>query len=489
MIRAAVLAFCTMLVAVPGAAGQNSSAFVPPDHWSYSALRRLDALGWLQPGSDPGRRTVPQQELRLLLDSAVERSADHPIARAYRERFSEEFRAGTGFSFTDARVEAGVRTAEGSALAGEGYLADGEWTGARPLDDEEGVDARARAAVADGPFAAALGLEQSGSKSSIGELHGVLASSTIGLWGGRRQLGVGFSRHGSIALTNAEFDGAGLFLNRPVVLPSFLRHLGPIRVEAHVTQIDNIVNAFGAEQRTEPYLHASRFSFEPHPRFRVGINRVMMFGGEGNEPVNFRNVAKSLIGNFTANSGLFANQVVSVDATFRVPVSCPLLAYLEWGADDTAGGWKSVPALSGGIRLPMLPRAPDLALDVTGTWFSGSCCGNAIWYRNHVFRGSWADDGVLLGHELGGHGRELAATLTLHARDARLRAEVTGLLRHRGEENVFAPQRAGNSTGGEFRFAYRLDRRVELDLGGAIERGSGDAWSRSGLRARVRSTF
>jgi len=489
MIRAVFLACCAIVVVSADATGQTASAFVPPDHWSYSALRRLDALGWLPPGSDPGRRTIPQHEIRALLDSALTRSSDHAIAWAYRERFTEEFRAGTGFSLTDVRVEAGVRTADGGVLAGEGYIAEGEWTGARPLGDEEAVDAAARAAVAGGPFAAALGLEQSGSNGSIGELHGVLASSTIGLWGGRRHLGIGFSRHGSIALTNAGFDGAGLFLNRPVVLPSFLRHLGPVRVEAHVTQIDNIVNAFGAEQRTEPYLHASRFSFEPHPRFRVGINRVMMFGGEGNEPVNFRNVAKSLIGIFTTNSGLFANQVVSVDATYRVPVSLPLLAYLEWGADDTAGGWRSVPALSGGVRLPMLPGQPDLALDVTGTWFSKSCCGNAIWYRNHVFRGSWADGGILLGHELGGHGRELAATVTLHARDARLRAEVTGLLRERGEENVFAPQRAGNSSGGELRFAYRLDRRVELDLGGAIERGSGDAWTRSGLSARVRCTF
>lgn len=468
---------------------QATSAFVPPDHWAYGALRRLDATGWLPDGSDPGRRSIPQHELRAFFDSAVARSEGHRLARAYAARFAEEFRTGEGFHVTDARAGVFARRSEGTALAGEGYIAEGEWTGARAAGDQNLVGADIRAAFAGGAFAAAVGLEQTSDEADIAEAHAVLASSTIGAWAGRREIGFGFSTHGAIALTSARFDGGGLFLNRPVVLPSFLRHIGPIRLELHLTRIDNVVNAFGEQHTTEPWLHAARFSFEPHPRFRVGINRVMMFGGEGNEPVTFENVAKSMVGMFTENAGIFANQVVSVDGTFRVPVSFPVLAYLEWGADDTAGGWRSVPALSGGVRLPALPGFENVGMDVSGTWFSRSCCGNAIWYRNHVFRGSWADEGVLLGHELGGNGRELAATLTVHADAARLRADVTGVIRDRGAENVFAPQREGGSSGGRIGVVYRFDPRIELELNAGFERGAGGAWSQSGLRARVRSTF
>ena len=487
--RAALLAFCITLAASSHVAAQNASAFIPPEHWVYSALRRLDALGWLPGGSDPGRRSIPQHELRALLDSAVARSSGHTVAEAYAQRFAEEFRTGDGFHVTDARVGASAQRTEGRALAGEGYVAENEWSGARIVADQELLGADLRAAIAGGPFAAAVSLQQTNEDGSLSEAHAVLASSALGAWAGRRDTGFGYSTHGAIALTNAQFDGGGVFLNRPLMLPSFLRYIGPIRLELHLTRVGNIVNAFGEQHRTDPWLHAARFSFEVHPRFRVGINRVMMFGGEGNEPVTFENVAKSMIGMFTTNRGLFANQLVSVDGTLRVPVSFPMLAYLEWGADDTAGGWRSVPALSGGLRLPMLPGVQSASLDVTGTWFSESCCGNAIWYRNHVFRGSWADDGVLLGHALGGTGRELAATLGMHAGSARLRVELTGLLRDRGDENVFAPQREGRSSAGRVSVAYRIAPRIEMDVAADFERGSGGAWSQSGLRARVRSSF
>jgi hypothetical protein len=213
----------------------------------------------------------------------------------------------------------------------------------------------------------------------------------------------------------------------------------------------------------------------------------MMFGGEGNLPVTFSRVAKNIIGIYTDDDEYsFANQVLSIDIRYRVP-GFPLSAYLDWGSDDAAGGWWDVPAILGGLEWTRVDSTYDVAIGVEHLQFSASCCGNSIWYRNAWFRGSWADGDELLGHPLGGHGREWRVFANGGIGE-RVLASVAYFARRRRVENLFAPERQGESDGMQVRADISVTRRARLLLDTAAEWSAKD-WNSSRLSAAVRYSF
>ena len=72
---------------------------------------------------------------------------------------------------------------------------------------------------------------------------------------------------------------------------------------------------------------------------------------------------------------------------------------------------------------------------------------------------------------MGGEGRELAARARATLLAARLQPELTAFVRHRGEENLFAPTRQGRSTGARGRLMWRLTPHLELQTTAVLERG------------------
>jgi hypothetical protein len=451
-----------------------ASPFVSPDHWSYRVLRRLDAAGLLPRGADVARQTIPQEEIAALLGAS-----QHPRATAYLRHFRREYHNPESPGFYHSSLRLSYSRSDDLVAPGTGYDV-ANWSGARDLEDVDDRDAGAAVSFSVTDWLA-LGVAQATDK--FAELQLVLSHKIAGAWIGRREIGYAVGDGGGLVLNAHRFDGAGIFLTRPLRLPI----VGATRFETHVSRIDNRLNLSGTENPIDPWFWTARASFEPVTNLRIAINRGMMFGGEGNVPVTFSRVAKNIIGIYTGDDeNSFANQVLSVDIRYRVP-GFPLSAYLDWGTDDAAGAGWDVPGILGGLELTRIDSTYDVAVGVEHLQFRGSCCGNSIWYRNAWFRGSWADGDELLGHPLGGHGREWRVFANGGIGE-RVLARAAFFVRRRRAENLFAPDRQGTSNGAQARTDIAVTQRARLWLGGEWEWGAND-WNSSRLSATVRYIF
>lgn len=453
-----------------------TTPFLPADHWSHRVLRRLDVAGLVPSGSDIGRSSMPQEEMAALLAFAAGNDTTGPAA-SYLHRFREEFTPARedGWTRFDASALGMYSVGEDQVRAGIGY--DTVWTGARPVDDQSDIDGLIRTAVGSRHLGGALVVTSDG----VEELQVVLATGAVGVWGGRRELGYATAAGGGILMNKARLDGIGVFLTRPLNVPLF----GHLRFEMHGAKIDNVLSLNGTQQAVEPWLLTGRASLQPHARLTIGMNRGMIFGGEGNLPVTAERVLRNLFGFSNAKGEYsFANQLASLDFRYRPPTGAlPLVVYLEWGTEDLSGAWWHVPGISAGVEMSALPRR-DVSVGLERTEFKRNWF-NSHWYQNAWLRGGWADDGIILGHPLAGHGVEWR--LFASGGSARgVTADAAIYRRHRRAQNLFAPERRGLSAGGEVTAEARLNARMRLHISGDVEHGSESDWTAASARAGVR---
>ena len=427
-------------------------------------------------GSDVARRAIPQEEIAALLDYAGQHDTTG-LANNYLRDFRTEFSA-KRFNFAAGSTYT-YRT--GELTAGQGY--DTAWTGPQAVKDYRKLDAGVRGSAGSTFVAGAAALV----RGTLDEVQLVAASTRVGAWVGRRALGFGTGHGGGLVVDEHRFDGGGVFLARPVNVPL----VGPIRFESHISRVENVLNLNGSQGPTKPYFWLSRFSFEPVTGFRVGINKGMMFGGEGNVPVTFGRLLRSAVGVSAQYDDelSFANQVVSVDGRLHPPVNWPLSLYLDWAADDGAGGWWHTPAILGGVEVGVSAKH-DIMIGAERTEIARNRASNSLWYQNAWFRGGWADDGTILGHPLGGEGKEWRAFIFGGDPGRGVQLQLSGYTRTRGTQNLFAMDRAGKSVGAFADADIRIDARTHAIVRAETEHGtSGADWTRTRLRAGARFTL
>jgi hypothetical protein len=315
-------------------------------------------------------------------------------------------------------------------------------------------------------------------RTRIDELYGTARFGPLAVWGGRRIQGFGPGTSGMVITGNAPVDGGGLYLAEPFVLPWLFRYLGPIRAELDV----GILDANGNVER--PYYILTRGSIEPHPRVGAGVTRAGMIGAE-DDGRSISDVLLFLVGGHTDGSE-YDNQIAAVDAWFRPPTgTLPLLLYIEWGSEDSAGAWWDVPGIVAGVEVGAVPGLPWLSLLIERSSFEGSRSGNPPWYRHPIgFHDGWSTRDDLLGHALGGHGQEWLVQARGNLIDGRLQLMTRGFTRTRRAENVYAPNRAGRSTGILAEGDLQLHSGVAIRFSGSTESGSG--WRRTQLSGALR---
>lgn len=503
MHRIAIIAASLVLAAGVAPAQQRTpdfaSAFLPPGHWAIEAASRLHALGLVEHGFDRARRPLTRREVGRIFDAAT-RLAERTqpdllaLARAYRDRFGDEYpttmaelagQDSSGLGLDDGAVAAGYELRSGRLLPGIGYENDVDWTG--PEDAEDVSTAMGAGDWAAQLFpAAAVGFTplRTGGEWRFGGGYATAVWRDAGVWVGRRTLGYVTGAGGGVVLNPvASFDGGGIFLTDPVLLPSFLEALGPVLFETFLSRVEHDAPI------GRPWIWGMRATIEPHRRFGLGLTRTAMFGGEGKNALSLKNLAFLMVGKHGGAGSGFDNQILSLDAWFRPPIQeLPLIVYLEWGLEDSAGAWSDVPGVVAGVEIPALPGAPAAALGIERASFSPRCCGNPIWYRHWQFLGGWTNDGVPLGHPLGGHGSEWRTWARADVLDARLRIGATLLFRDRGAENLFAPDREGRSTGFLAHAAFRPRPPFDIIFEAGTEAGEGD-WVESAMVLGVRMFF
>ncbi|HEX6308918.1 MAG TPA: capsule assembly Wzi family protein [Longimicrobiales bacterium] len=493
--RSAVL-IAALLLSATTARAQLAPVFLEPGHWSWDAIRRLSAAGFAPPAADPMDAPITVQHARAVFTHAADAAARAGstdlagLARSWLRRLD----AGADSSgiLAAAAIAAGWTASSGEVLSGEGYFTGQDFTGARPLPATSGP---AVTLAAHGHLTRRLSWNVHAGRLAeqwVVPAAGLgVAAGPLDLWAGRRRLHYGAGRGGAIVLgsgidelpsfahrTLDTFEGIGIHVREPFEFPWILRALGPARVELVVGRIsrNGLIES--------PWVAFGRITGSPFgDRFALGLNRGAIFGGEGNA-VTFRRLVEMVAGLHGAG---FENQVFSVVMRYRPPLgSVPLEAYLEFGADDTAGALDDVPTFIAGVDLAAVPGLPEAAFGIEHTRFSGSCCGNPLWYRSVFFRGSWSDEGRLFAHPLGGHGYEWRAHSRLDLLEDDVMLRLDGFVRRRGHENLFAPERQGYAFGSML--GVEVERgRTSLRLDGGVEWGA--SWERYRIAALLSRTL
>jgi hypothetical protein len=459
--------------------------FLEPDHWANHAIRRLVAMGLAPAAADPLAAPMTLQHAREVLQQALDSAAGTTASTTVRGWLALLQNEGaTAGTLALARVNAGMMTLDGQARGGDGYFLEEDWEGASRL---EGVAGPALTIAVRGFVNRRLSWSVNGGWLahgwSVPAAAVAVAAGPLDLWAGRRRLHYGVGRGGSTVLgagldaspyltqrTLYSLTGGGLHTREPFTFPSVFGFLGTGRIEIVGGQLPR-------NGRVEsPFVVFGRVTTTPFtPRLTFGVNRGAIFGGHGN-PITVGRLGGLLIGLHGGEGGEFENQVLSAVVRFRPPLgSLPLEAYLEWGMDDTAGAVRDSPAIIAGADLGAVPGLPSVSLGFEATRFPGACCGNPIWYRSVFFRGSWADEGRLFAHPLGGHGSELLGHAGLDLPQHGLLVRAQAFTRDRGQENLFAPGRDGHSRGGSLALEYSVSRRTGLQLRAGAE--SARSWS------------
>lgn len=463
-----------------------AAPYLEPDHWSLDALRRLEALGLLGAAYDRAGWGVDRGEALDLMERALERTrgdgALGAMVRDYIDRLRTEFSgpAAGGAWLQRGAVEGALsyRYADGDVLAAVAWpdISHPDEVLPTPLPregtpaaflDVSGYGGTSWAARAE------VGLSADGVE--LGEAYVAWDPGLPSLWVGRRHLRLGPGDGGVILSGLRPLDGVGLDVEA-FRLPWLLRHLGPARFHTAIARLGDV------RPYDNPLLWTMRGSIQPHPRVTLGVNRgVMVPGPEQMTAEWLVQFPLVLIGKHPDGElNRQDNQIASVDLAYNVPLpSLPARLYVEWGFEDSAGAWRSVPGIVAGAYLPRLPGAPALSAGLEHASFSPSCCGNPWWYRHRGFMGGWTDERRPLGHPLGGHGTESSLRLDGTLWDARLLAGALLYHRHRGFENLYAPTRQGTSNGGALRASLWLDSRFELRA--QVEHERGEDWRQTGI--------
>ncbi|MEX2583382.1 MAG: capsule assembly Wzi family protein [Gemmatimonadota bacterium] len=469
-----VLLLCAPITAAaqaPGAddgVGRCSAPSLAADHWAGTALLRLHALGALDTYL-PAQRAIPACVAAEMLEAASDHEVAGTLAADWLGRLREEYPGlATERLLIGGRVEAGLEARDGAGAPGGGGLFPPERLGTLPLEDLANPWIGGEVAFAADRVALSAGGRLGASSSSLRSFEATVDFGAVAATLGRGSVGYGATTAGGIVLSQARLDRIQIETPRAVRLPSPLRNVG-------VWGFSTLLGRLNEERHPyDPYFWAATGSYQPHWRATLSVHRAAMIGGEGGEPITIGSLLNTLVGRVVGGGA--ENQVVSVEGRFHLPSErlLPLTAYVEWGADDTAGAWWDVPARTLGLFAPSLPGASALAIGVERTGFARTCCGNPMWYRHWAYPGGWAHGDRPLGHPLGGHGTEWLVYADGSHPGAGVGWDARVFRRDRRDDNLFVPGRENRSVGAAAGARWRVTPGAEIFGALSVERG--DSW-------------
>lgn len=461
-----------------------ASPSLPGDHWAVRAATRAKELG-LTTRYLPAQRAVPRaavgEALREASLAALGRDPELAgLARGWYARFTEEFRetaAGTSpTGLLGSAVGAGYERRGGDVEPGAGLFERRTGVTYLPLRSTLVASASLAGALTPG-LAAVADPRVTDDGLALPRWDAIAGWGPVALSVGEEAVGYGPAFGGGIVLSGAAtLPRVEVQTSRPVEFPGVLRILGSGAFHTFVTRLDE------RRHPGNPYLWGMRVVVQPHPRLTFGGSRASIFGGDSvTTPVTAGSVGRMLLGILTED---FENQVVAAEFRYRLPTESvlPITLYLEWGADDGSGAWWDVPGRVAGAFVPAVPGLPAVAAGFEYASFAPLCCGNPSWYTHAGQPGGWVAKGAILGHPLGGEGREFLLYGQADLLDARLRLDARAFRRERGRKgydlflragNLFAPERAGWSSGGAVEGLWRANRRTEVRAVLFREVGSG----------------
>lgn len=420
-----LLMLATVAHCSPGQA-HALSGNVPLDSGVYMDLDLLTARGLLR-SHLAGTRPITWAEARRLLEEARESvqvmgETDRPLRDSTRkaiQRLEDRIRRRT--------TGAGGGRATSPHTAVYGPLAELWYLSGSPspipgikstqhaliynnegIDPEDGITGSVSAEVAAGlgPFHLQLFPRLSTEEDYGGVIH--RGSLRVGPFAGmdlvvgKESLWWGQGTHGGLYLTNNADPLPMIHLStpHPSVLPGILRYLGPSRFELFLGRLEQ------GRAVPEPYLVGLRTDIRPLYSFELGLTMMAMTGGEGRPSVSIGDLLDILFGRNDVDSDR-SNNIGGVDLRLTLAGS---QFYLEFGGEDEADNWPSKNAAVFGCYFPAVTETTALRLEYADLAPSAEIA--AAWYRHGIYTDGYTYNGRILGHHVGGGGRDLFAEVT-----------------------------------------------------------------------------
>lgn len=468
------------MLAASGAPVLADTHHVPVGSWVYPALERLEAEGLLSSGVLTNR-PINRDVAASLVSEAEGRSHSKTAGRII-EKLKKEF--ATELSGAQRNYLRPFDEATLKYLYAEGVP---HLFNVNNKGDEVGNGSNFRlgfdaAAGLGGLLSVYLNPEarypdgMGGDNGDVVLVEGVAAlqSLNVELTAGRQALWWGPGHHGSLLLSdNARpFDLIKLTNPRPTVLPWVLKYLGPVKLTAFVTELE--------DERfiPSPYLAGLRLDIRPHRYVSAGFARTAIFGGAG------RNVDASVVwdiitaqseNNFAEEPG---NQLGSVDLKVILPFDFQkVVLYGEIGGEDEAGSLPSRVAYLFGAYLPAAFGVDRLDLRFEyGETYIGKYPD--LWYNHHLYQSGYTYYGRVIGHHMGTDAKDLFASAVYYSDIGDFQATVDLEKSGRGvKRRTRSAQLSWSSALGdayELALAYEYDRRTAEN--GTVE---GDGYAHS----------
>ena len=220
---------------------------------------------------------------------------------------------------------------------------------------------------------------------------------------GRQSLWWGQGHHGSLILTNnaKPLDMLRITNPTPVLLPWVFKYLGPFRFDVFWSKLE--------EDRVvpEPYFAGLRLNVKPLPWLEIGASRTVIFGGEGRPDVKLDDFLTILAGKNLAGADDTSDSVAALDGRVKIPVLWNLEFYAEFGGEDEANGFISNFAKLAGIYLPQIEKSGRFDLRIEYADLSHVDENSPMWYRHGIYRSGYTYENKILGHHVGGGGKDL----------------------------------------------------------------------------------
>jgi membrane-associated phospholipid phosphatase len=494
--------------------GNQGSPYVPLDSWVYPALDRLSSMGLIDSGF-AGMRPWTRRECARLLNEAEEKLGEGAdsmteagkLFLALEHEFHSEFETtggGDNASFKVESVYTRVENISGAPLTngynfaqtqindfgrpyGQGwnnvtgfstYATSGRWVGyvrgelqTAPSIPALPLSARQFVAAANG--IPNLPLSTASPSVQQFQLLDAYAGLTFSNWEmsfGRQSLDWGPGEGGAMMLSN-NAEPINMFrINRvsPLLLPSFLKFLGPIRMEFFVGQLaghhfvdtaSGITGSWSQPLSPQPFTEGEKISFKPSPDLEVGLSYMTIFGGSG-VPATLGTFVNSLFdtGGELPGGGSKSSRFTGLDFTYRIPklrkwltlygdgfTHDQIIFFIDPKARPLPLGYPERAVWRAGIYVPRLPKLSKLDFRAEGGYTDNPLHGGTIttgvnstgfYYTANRYLNGDTNNGNVLGSWMGRAGQG-AQAWTNYWFSARNRLQFN--FRHQKVSQEFAP--------------------------------------------------
>jgi hypothetical protein len=227
---------------------------------------------------------------------------------------------------------------------------------------------------------------------------------------------------GGMAWSNNAENVWSFRINRvePLFIPFVSRISGPIRYDFFVGPLK------GHNDPVSPWVHSEKISLKPTPNIEFGLQRTVIWGGKGHEPITFGTFWRSFYSISDTNGGEKFSpkdpgaRFSAFDFSWRLPyLRNWLTLYTDSEVHDDVFPI-SAPrhaAIRPGLYLSHFPRVPKLDLRaeaVSTDPDTGLSVGGQDQYIEVVQRNGYTSNGLLMGDWIGREDKGGQAWLTYH---------------------------------------------------------------------------